>query len=1084
MPIEVNLGNCFEQLAQKLGQNIYLGNSIKRKIIAVPSHLLRDFVQFYLADKFGACIGVQFTTFDQAVEILSQAAFSREFKQPSAEMLALHLEWEIRKAVKENDSIFATLKNYIWKNGKENAARSQALADHLASLFAAYGVYGCHFLPKWLKINEWKQVLFERVFRHLDYAGRFFAQDIESMKFHLEMHFFGINFIPKVYLEFFEKLQKKIPLHFYLFSPTPLYWGDLYSDFKNFKILRSYEKKHANPKQIQQLKEYLQKQNPLVANYAKLGQGPLNYFVEADHAAQEYFHEDAGLSLLHRLQQHLLSLKDPVSEGKETVPADKSIQLHKVPSKFREIEVLYHNLLGEFYQNSSLEPKKVLVMAPDISEYYPYIRFVFETGEYALPYAIEDIEIEKESPYFQAVKSLLDLIDSHLEVEKVIKLLSTNLFQNKFQISESQMESLFSWAEEMRVTWGFDKKHRQKILAKEGMAHPNIEEQGTWDAFFERVFLSFAMALDPEGKDADLLMQNNKGYQFVPKGIISFTHAEWVGRLYEAIFRLHQDMEFLQDKTLTWDHWIDFFLHLIDSYLEAKEEDEVQDELLFVQFLTALKNTSTPFQEEVFSFSSVLRFIQAFLSRKNAARRDHAGVKFCSLREGKVIPSDIIFLLGMNEEAFPRTAKESSLDDFFKEEIGDFFPKNSDFDRFAFLQVLHAAKKKLILSYDCLDEKDEKEKSPSIAVLDLLEYLDQAFEPAPSLFCIYEHPMHLFEKKYFQKDSPIKCFSTFYYLAATGQIEKKREDILEKITPAEEAGNEAIDTIIELQQLRSLARNPIKLYMNLSLQIYLRQEKNEEEKEFIIPPLEKSILKKRTFRSIEKHAVKIQSALGKMPVGIFKNAALKTLAREKEKLEIPSLHWLEIQWHSAAQEPKIQDSKWLLPSYCLNFKDKKFYVKGVFEDLAKEGLICQGKMVCEELMKIWPAALLAFSDDYLKKHIKPQVIFLHGKKIFSFAEISCRDALIEYVKYYELAKNRISLLHSKWIKFFLKENIADWERQVKEALESRFTYIDPYEEWLLKYLREMSDISGIFYQWSEYLRNHLPILYQSLNQLL
>ena len=54
-----------------------------------------------------------------------------------------------------------------------------------------------------------------------------------------------------------------------------------------------------------------------------------------------------------------------------------SIQLHLAPTRRREVQILYHNLLHLMQQHPSLSPSEVIVMAPQIDEYVPYIQSLF-----------------------------------------------------------------------------------------------------------------------------------------------------------------------------------------------------------------------------------------------------------------------------------------------------------------------------------------------------------------------------------------------------------------------------------------------------------------------------------------------------------------------------------------------------------------------------------------------------------------------------------------------------------------------------------------------------------------------------------
>ena len=116
------------------------------------------------------------------------------------------------------------------------------------------------------------------------------------------------------------------------------------------------------------------------------------------------------LSLLHALQADLLLMRNP----QETPPfnferSDLSLQLHIAPCKRREVEILYHNLLRLMLDNPSLCPGDVIVMAPQIEEYAPYIQSLFGTEHSQLDFQILDLGMKRQSALLQGFLQLLEL---------------------------------------------------------------------------------------------------------------------------------------------------------------------------------------------------------------------------------------------------------------------------------------------------------------------------------------------------------------------------------------------------------------------------------------------------------------------------------------------------------------------------------------------------------------------------------------------------------------------------------------------------------------------------------------------------
>src|SRR5690606_10738770 len=91
---------------------------------------------------------------------------------------------------------------------------------------------------------------------------------------------------------------------------------------------------------------------------------------------EEYFIAPVGDGLLSAVQRSFLHAN--LRELKDSaITFDGSLRVHACPSKRREIEVLYHQLLTVLALDSELDGDDVLVMAPRLEEYIPYIHAVF-----------------------------------------------------------------------------------------------------------------------------------------------------------------------------------------------------------------------------------------------------------------------------------------------------------------------------------------------------------------------------------------------------------------------------------------------------------------------------------------------------------------------------------------------------------------------------------------------------------------------------------------------------------------------------------------------------------------------------------
>src|SRR5690606_5304861 len=92
------------------------------------------------------------------------------------------------------------------------------------------------------------------------------------------------------------------------------------------------------------------------------------------------------------------------------------------------------------------------------------------------------------------------------------------------------------------------------------------------------------------------------------------------------------------------------------------------------------------------------------------------GVRIGSLRENGQIPAKVIFLIGMNEENFPKNKISSSLD--LLKGKGE---NSADFDRYAFLQAILNAEECIRISYCHLSADEGKPVGPSLVIQELLD---------------------------------------------------------------------------------------------------------------------------------------------------------------------------------------------------------------------------------------------------------------------------------------------------------------------------------------------------------------------------
>ncbi len=1068
MNFSVNYSNSVENLAQKLAENLSEKQMFSRKILVTPNEYTKNHLQFFLADRLGISFSASFLPLEEAMDLLGIIAYRQDFYRISRETLSLYLQCFLLEKTMTADLLYEPMRQYLGKSGEE---KIYGLADTLAQLFLRYATYGYHFLKYWLVQEGWKQDLFKKVFANFDYPLAYFTKEITEIAFSCEVHFFYLSALPPIYLDFLEKMQSFMPINFYLFSPSPLYWGDFSSNDKQSRVIKYFEKKHAARSQLEELRQYLKQQNPIVSNYAKLGQYLYNHFHEKSHFEEEIYQEPQGASLLKHFQYKLFSLADH-HLAKEHVE-DQTIQLHRAPSKYREIEILYHNLLRAFQEDPSLQPHRVLVMASDIAEYYSLIRLVFESGEYTLPYAVADVPHENLSHFFQGLNCLLSTIEGKLDFDQIRDLFSSPNFQQAFQLTEGQVQSFLSLAKDMGVTWGFNPEHREKVLG----SSQDAEGSGTWEFFFQKIFLSFAMAVDPETKDREAYLGDVNAFKLIPDEMRSLHQGEYIGDFYEILARLHADLELVKTRQFSLKMWIEYFMCFIDAYLAPIDDSDEQDRQSIIRGLSQLQSLPEDIKQKPLKFFAVKRLIKSLITKKKHTDINPSGIHFCSFKESQAAFADLIYLIGMNENSFPNLDRESSLDELSGGQ--DFSPKRLEYDSYSFLQVLSTAKRKILISYDAINADDGKPQGPSSAVSDLFDYLDEAFDPLPSSYCIHTHPLNGFDEQYFRKESSIKSFSNFDYRLCELSREDSHQHHEVKRFKARTVAEKITSQTLHLQQLMHLARSPARIYINYRLGTYLEGDEEENTREFLLHPIQRAMLKKQAVHGLEKHHMKIFEISGKTPIGLFKKTAERMIEMDslkfREHLSLTEL--LQIQWSLGAENSPQKDH---FTPLCIALEGVTIALEGTLSEVSSQGILSMKKAAIENLALSWPQILLLFAEKRLSGSIAPSLIFLEDFKTVSLSGISWEDALREYLQYFFLAKETISPLHPQWIKYFLKGDYNRWQKTIRNR-QNPFTHLDPYTQWLAQKLLHLPQ-KEIFQSWSQYLNDKMPIFSAMLHK--
>ncbi len=1071
---------------------------------------MKSWLQLHLAQDpaLGIAAGLEFCYLDRAIQTVKDLLKPpSNGKLPTELELALAIEDSLRtmlmKPLPGASEAWAPLRSYLHiKNTEEWTAKSRrrliSLSNTLTHLFLQYGKYGGRWLQGWeaSSTTHWQQQLWSQLF-HPDAPWTYLYRELKkpfyprSSSPDLVVHLFSVSFLPTIYFDFFKECDPQIPIKHYLLSPCQQFWSDIRSQREMTWLLRTFEKKGVSGSQRMDLESYLRDCNPLLANFGKLGRErtlKIEESVEnleemytlhnsiADHPAyapflqpETHFASDEGpLTLLEALQADMQLLRNPVKTIKPQFSHyDGSVQLHSAPSKLREVQAIYDVLLGILDRHSDnqedpIGPRDIVVMAPDIGDYEPFIKMVFQDAESLCNVQIMDLCLASQNRVVQGFLHLLSLPSSRWDAVSVFTLFRHPSFQKKHQIKGEEIHHLETWIKECRITWGRTVVHRNEILRREHCRNAILDESsvGTWDYGLRRLIGGLIQA----GESTEHL-------PIPPYEEIDFAQGEFLGKVVVLLETLEQELKCLTDNSsLSLGEWAAKLQHLLESNFAFEEGDREGAQKLY-DFFDALRAANSRLPQALFKFETIFWHIESFLSDKGSTYHEShlSAIRFCSLLPMRTIPAKIIVLMGMQEGAFPRQQIRSSLDLMGGQEQADYCPSQQDFDRYLFLETLLSARRYFLMSYVNLSEEDHKEQPPSLLISELMHYMDSAYEisgGACSTLCTTRHPYNPFDQIYFaahtscpsyswtqynnalafyhqQKKTPFSFMPAFVWQQAKGKIEKIR---------------------IDIRELSSFAGNPLKAYFNRSLGIYLENE-NQKEMEvaerFQLSLLDQDKIRKSALKNSFHTALERSCKLGQIPFGILRDLAIDRLQEDIQDLQdnlnkagADPKELFEVEFSELFSVPRRDHTgKWQLPPLNLRHQDYgDILLVGNFSEVSEQGLVLHRKGKAEDIVKVVPH-FLAFQSliRLYSLPFKPQLIFAKDGKVGDPFTEDPEKELAKYIAYYLSGLENASPLIPEWVSHFLTEDPSKVQEKLASTINNPFSKIyNEYLHWLLR----------------------------------
>jgi exodeoxyribonuclease V gamma subunit len=655
-----------------------------------------------------------------------------------------NLTWRIMHllpALLERDE-FAELRRYLEQPRPE--LRLFQLAGRIASAFDRYIAFRPQMILDWENSAEknWQPILWRELVRsapglHPPKLAEEFERALRRGKAPLpeRVSLFGISTLPPFYIQFLGELARHLEVHLFVLRPTPEWWGDIRSEREE---VRARRKAPASA----QLDLQFERGNPLLASLGKLGREFLETIANLD-PTQEHDQSriPAGETMLAQIQRDIFELHDPSGGAKRPVgESDRSLQFHSCHSPMREMEVLHDQLLALFEAQPDLKPHDIVVMAPDISLYAPFIEAVFSTApkELRIPFNISDRGARAENGVIDTFLRILESAESRFPASTVLNILESLALQRTFDLAEPNLEIIRTWIEKTGIRWGIDAAHRAVL----GL--PEFGEN-SWRAGLDRLLLGYAAPAHGEQ-----LFEGILAYDNVEGGL-----AETLGHFSEFADALFGTARGLQHpRSLT--EWQEALREISLRFFVA--DDEREPELWQLRrVLDSLGETATlsGFDEPVPLDVLLEHLEQALTSTESGSGFLVGRATFCALKPMRTVPFRVVCLVGMNDTAYPRHDRPPGFDLIAQHpRAGD--RSTRDDDRYLFLEALLSARDVFHVSYVGQSSRDNSAIPPSALMSELLDYTQGTFAPAP---LVTKHRLQAFSPGYFEPASGLFSYS-------------------------------------------------------------------------------------------------------------------------------------------------------------------------------------------------------------------------------------------------------------------------------------------------------------------------------------
>lgn len=509
-----------------------------------------------------------------------------------------------------------------------------------------------------------------------------------------------------------------------------------------------------------------------------------------------------------------------------------NLSIHICHSPKREVEVCKNEILRILDNDPSLSASDILVMAPDIKPYIPLIESVFRDNEKhsssLLSYKIRDARDNKSYQIGAIIRFYLTLITTVVTKDQIVSLLHYKSIAAYYNLDLADIHEVAKLFTVTNTKSGLDKDHLNSFGY-------DFDSLTTWQTFLKKIAIG------------TLIDENNtiQGQNFESFRLGASNDAiHLLKATFSLLTDIKRDVEFVR-LNHSLGEWVDWFKAIVLRYFGSSKTSQIDDKSisnLLEEILNMIAQIPDKFKDKkIIGFELFSAYITENLEKiSESSAFISSSITISSMVPMRSIPYKIIYLLGLDQQAFPREIEQPFFDRITYSKEG---PKAGDRNRVEddqqlLVDLLYATNLALHISYNGKSQFSASKVAPSPLINEVIEFIDSNYK---SLRYKYEHAIHAYSTSNFTNDNLPSYDHHSFQLAnsiKSYKHDKQQKSLADYWFPLNKEKHDSPEksTEYDLIDLCKIIKDPTKYFVQNKLQAKVKHiDENEEFKFLQIP---------------------------------------------------------------------------------------------------------------------------------------------------------------------------------------------------------------------------------------------------------